>query len=148
MCDDFDTHVSVGDTWSANVYTYADVQSGAGKFASLAGALTRYSETGWLYSQVTSDANHNADIQQAVWKVMGSSPTMSANGNSWYALATDGSHGAYDWSGTMRVVTPNPLTASQEYLIPAAVPVPSAAWLFGSGLLGLIGVARRRALYS
>ena len=26
----------------------------------------------------------------------------------------------------------------------AAVPVPSAAWLFGSGLLGLIGVARRK----
>jgi hypothetical protein len=26
----------------------------------------------------------------------------------------------------------------------AAVPVPAAAWLFGSGLLGLIGVARRR----
>lgn len=28
---------------------------------------------------------------------------------------------------------------------PAAVPVPAAAWLFGSGLLGLVGVARRKA---
>lgn len=27
---------------------------------------------------------------------------------------------------------------------PSAVPVPTAAWLFGSGLLGLVGVARRR----
>ena len=26
----------------------------------------------------------------------------------------------------------------------AAVPVPAAAWLFGSGLLGLIGVSRRK----
>ena len=26
----------------------------------------------------------------------------------------------------------------------AAVPVPAAAWLFGSGLVGLIGMARRR----
>ena len=25
-----------------------------------------------------------------------------------------------------------------------AVPVPAAVWLFGSGLLGLVGVARRR----
>jgi hypothetical protein len=24
------------------------------------------------------------------------------------------------------------------------VPIPAAAWLFGSGLLGLVGVARRR----
>lgn len=28
---------------------------------------------------------------------------------------------------------------------PSAVPVPAAAWLFGSGLLGLVGVARRKA---
>lgn len=28
---------------------------------------------------------------------------------------------------------------------PAAVPVPAAAWLFGSGLLGLVGVNRRKA---
>ncbi len=27
---------------------------------------------------------------------------------------------------------------------PAAVPVPAAVWLFGSGLLGLVGIARRR----
>ena len=26
----------------------------------------------------------------------------------------------------------------------AAVPVPAAVWLFGSGLLGLIGIARRK----
>ena len=26
----------------------------------------------------------------------------------------------------------------------SAVPVPAAAWLFGSGLIGLIGVARRK----
>lgn len=27
---------------------------------------------------------------------------------------------------------------------PAVVPIPAAAWLFGSGLLGLVGIARRR----
>ena len=27
---------------------------------------------------------------------------------------------------------------------PSAIPVPAAVWLFGSGLLGLIGVARRK----
>lgn len=30
------------------------------------------------------------------------------------------------------------------YQAPAAVPVPAAAWLFGSALLGLVGVARRK----
>jgi len=28
--------------------------------------------------------------------------------------------------------------------VPAAVPVPAAVWLFGSGLLGLVGIARRK----
>ena len=27
---------------------------------------------------------------------------------------------------------------------PSAIPVPAAVWLFGSGLLGLVGVARRK----
>ena len=32
-----------------------------------------------------------------------------------------------------------------HYLVkPAAVPIPSAVWLFGSGLIGLIGVAKRK----
>lgn len=30
-------------------------------------------------------------------------------------------------------------------VVPSAVPVPAAAWLLGSGLLGLVGVARRKA---
>ena len=31
-----------------------------------------------------------------------------------------------------------------KYVDVSAVPVPAAAWLFGSGLIGLIGIARRR----
>lgn len=36
-------------------------------------------------------------------------------------------------------------TATLGYNV-SAVPVPAAVWLFGSGLLGLVGVARRRAV--
>jgi hypothetical protein len=38
------------------------------------------------------------------------------------------------------------ITNGQEqlFVVPASVPVPAAAWLFGSGLIGLAGVARRR----
>jgi hypothetical protein len=40
------------------------------------------------------------------------------------------------FNGTATVTAMNP--------VPAAVPVPAAAWLLGSGLLGLVGVARRK----
>jgi hypothetical protein len=33
---------------------------------------------------------------------------------------------------------------SDAEILPPAVPVPAALWLFGSGLIGLVGVARRR----
>jgi hypothetical protein len=35
-------------------------------------------------------------------------------------------------------------TSASNQFLTAPVPVPAAVWLFGSGLLGLIGVARRR----
>lgn len=35
-------------------------------------------------------------------------------------------------------------TASDSWYLIQAVPVPAAVWLFGSGLLGLIGIARRK----
>jgi len=40
----------------------------------------------------------------------------------------------------------NSLTGDERafLLTPTAVPLPPALWLFGTGLLGLIGVARRK----
>lgn len=48
------------------------------------------------------------------------------------AASADHSMTSFFWNG-----------ATEEGL-PSAVPVPAAAWLFGSGLLGMLGVARRK----
>lgn len=50
----------------------------------------------------------------------------------------------YDSNGNL---LPNAVIISASgvnYRNPQAIPVPAAAWLFGSGLLGLIGIARRK----
>ena len=44
--------------------------------------------------------------------------------------------------GANAVVFNSPVTSSTW----SVVPIPAAAWLFGSGLLGMIGVARRKAI--
>ena len=33
---------------------------------------------------------------------------------------------------------------SSELVVPTTVPIPATSWLFGSGLLGLVGIARRK----
>ncbi len=56
--------------------------------------------------------------------------------------------GACDATDPITITLPSGVTftsASGQFLTaPAAVPIPAAGWLFGSGLLGLIGVARRK----
>jgi hypothetical protein len=59
---------------------------------------------------------------------------------------------AYAWADPTIQIEPTFLAAHPEYSLsfssnlPAAVPVPAAVWLFGSGLLGLMGVARRKKI--
>ncbi len=67
---------------------------------------------------------------------------------------TDG--GVYTWTlqvynsvtdasgDAILVFSPTPLVVTLSAQQAPAVPVPAAAWLFGSGLLGLAGTARRR----
>jgi hypothetical protein len=48
------------------------------------------------------------------------------------------------WSQGHQLSTVNKIAFTNTTAAPPAVPVPAAAWLFGSGLLGLFGNARRR----
>jgi hypothetical protein len=60
-------------------------------------------------------------------------------------LSRAGGSGTCDFTDPLTITLPEGVTftsASGQFL--TSVPVPAAAWLFGSGLLGLIGVARRK----
>jgi len=156
LCDSRNSFVNPPITWTADIRSYADIQSGAvGKFnsPSTAATLAKYSQSGWLFSQIgtllPTDYNGQADIQEAIWKIMTPAYVLVGGGAAaWYASATDTTHDAFDWTGVMRVVTPNPASQSsidvQEFLVGPVVPVPAAVWLFGSAL-GLMGWVRRKA---
>ena len=60
-----------------------------------------------------------------------------------FTLGFDGLETNALLNGTSRFVT-EPFTTYTLLLTPTTVPVPAAVWLFGSGLVGLIGVARRK----
>lgn len=156
LCDARYSQVNPPVTWTADILTYADIQSGGvGKFnsPSTPATLAKYSQAGWLFSQIGTLAPTNyagqADIQEAIWKIMSPGYALvGAGASAWYTAATSGAYNAYDWSAVMQVVTPNPLVQQsldvQEFLIGPIVPVPAAVWLFGSAL-GALALQRRRA---
>jgi hypothetical protein len=53
----------------------------------------------------------------------------------------------YSWTDALNTMTPSLTTETAGAVLspyqPAVVPAPAAVWLFGLGLLGLIGIARR-----
>jgi hypothetical protein len=73
-----------------------------------------------FYMTLTFSSDFSGFVGTAVGADVGGNIPAGKTGNTWYK---------YNFSGT--AVAPE-------------VPVPAAAWLFGSGLLGLAGVARRR----
>jgi hypothetical protein len=158
LCDARNSVVNPPVTWTADIRTFADIQGGAiGKFnnPSTPATLIKYSQAGWLYSQVSTllptDYSGQADIQEAIWKIMIPGYALVGGGaGAYYTAATGGTHNSFDWSAVMRVVTPNPLVQEsldvQEFLIGpgmSVIPVPAAVWLFGSAL-GMLGLSRRR----
>lgn len=66
--------------------------------------------------------------------------------SSWLGTGNGVTFGQHlDFYGTIYALDDIHLADHARYnYTPSAVPVPAAAWLFGSGLIGLVGIARRR----
>ena len=146
-------HPEAGDTWSATVNTYEDVQNGAGKFNTNRKGkdIKKYNQVGWLFSYVsladtisTNTQSWNAAINQAVWKIMGKKDTLSVSAQSYYNDATDGRYIGYDWSKSMTLYSAGKFDFFAS-AAPIATPIPSAIFLFGSVIIGLFGIVRRKS---
>jgi len=83
-------------------------------------------------------------------KIEGTTPTLNLTGSDWFRLAISTNSGTswsgdtgYDYLGanSYRVHFSNGSVLQVDAQV---VPVPAAVWLFGSGLLGLAGIARRK----
>lgn len=156
MSDDRNTLSHVGEYWPATLYTYADVQAGAPVRFSPAQYARAASILGGTYPMGGYDPSFSlrqlaesagnpwlASVNTKIWDITSSASCPAY----WSDCSTDDN---IDWSSFMVIASGG--LGRDEFLIPligqnitiASIPIPSAAWLLGSGLVGLIGVTRKR----
>jgi hypothetical protein len=128
MCDDFTHEVVVGESWTGQVYTYADltanwqttrggasVANGGTGLGSLAATQTAYKELFWLFSQFQLNPTNPAasDINLAAWAIFDPS-IIGSVGEGWTA-------GAQGWYNQALLSTNynSVNTASFEIVTPA-----------------------------
>ena len=92
--------------------------------------LALWSVNGFTFNMTAVSINNQNSINLS----LSGTGTVSGNG-------FDSTSGT--WEFTANATEDSTFTWSSSTV--SAVPVPAAVWLFGSGLLGLVGVARRRA---
>src|SRR5712664_2962979 len=158
ICDNFNTNVHIGLTWTAVANTFSDPTflskvKLAGVSTTGKSALQNYEAAAWLAEQILanlSNATKVGDLQFALWAIFSSqakgSAGFTAGAAADYQTAINGVYTTNQFSN-VTFWTPNPLYASQEYITVTPVPEPSSVLLFGIGLLTL-GVTLRRKLRS
>jgi hypothetical protein len=104
---------------------------------------------------LTADGANGATLDMSGWYVdwNGVKIDMSSGGTATMACSTANCDGG-SYTASYAAIVPDDGSTNfgnvaytlelTGTITPSAVPVPAAVWLFGSGLLGLVGVARRK----
>ena len=141
LCDDFYDHITVGDTWQANITQLSSGDMSLTRFHN----LTEYQEAAYLLLQTrTADRAEWGNINWAIWEIFDPAidPGPYKTGvDFWLNKAETVDLSKIDFSG-VRIVTPTG-DYGQEFLY--ATPEPGTLLLVGTGLLGFWARRRRHA---
>jgi hypothetical protein len=149
MCDSFTNHVSVGETWTADV---TGLLSGKGLYGN---KILDYKAAGILFLEVVSGKISANDGNWAVWNLFTSGitndPAVLALDLSALAQAKTAKASYFKGLVLYTPVGASPGRGPQEYIgfgNPMATPEPGTLLMLGTGLVGIGGMMRRKLLRS
>ncbi len=143
ICDDYDHHVSVGDVWTANVSTFADLShTRFWNSGNTAQSLKNYQMAAWLSMQLLmSPKSVWGDIHYAMWRIFSVNAPNVGNSTYWLNLAASQDFSTVDFSN-VKIYTPINPTAPQEYIV--VTPEPASLALLGTGFVMAGSFLRRK----
>ena len=157
ICDTFANEITVGETWQANIDPFQANGSVVGLFSTNVLSITKYDEAAQLYSAYLGGSADAAGTNYAIWSLFDASVSTTAGFESTDAaglLSGYVSQAGFNYTN-YDLVTPIPGTQSgnlgtaQEFIVDAVsspTPESGSLLLFGSGMLGLAGLLRRKLL--
>lgn len=137
MCTGYNEHISGGETWMATAASVGSLNPVTN--------LLDY-QAAFLFEKALASGGANGDINAAVWYLFEGVPTLDAGAQALVTLAQSQTYTAGEFPGVI-LYTAIPgsesggLGTAQNFL---GTPEPGTLFMFGTGLLGVAGVIRRR----
>jgi hypothetical protein len=138
MCLGYFEHISGGETWQATPVNVGSLD--------LSTHLLEY-QAAFLFSMAVTDHGANADVNAAAWYLFEGAPSLNSGAAALVSLAQSQTFTQGEFANVM-LYTAIPGTESyglgtaQNFM--SSTPEPGTLAMFGSGLIGLAGMIRRK----